>query len=38
MRAITKHRTERLRSNVQGPAELCRLAAWYAELRAKVVR
>jgi hypothetical protein len=29
MRSITKHRTERLRSNVQVPAELRRLAVWY---------
>lgn len=29
MRAVTKHRTERLRANVPGPAEILRLAAWY---------
>ena len=27
--AITKPRSERLRSNVPGPAEIRRLAAWY---------
>jgi hypothetical protein len=29
MRAITKPRSERLRSNVPGPAEIRRIARWY---------